>query len=112
MPGMGVRAGLEYPEGNSGGLMTAASRLSSLAALVAAEADGIARAGQVGGWEGRRYASFQAAQSALVDERFKVETFGNPLAAAFQKASLRHLLGGKGLPFSAWPPIRTVMAWI
>ena len=133
MPGMGVRAGLEYPEGNSGGLMTAASRLSSLAALVAAEADGIARAGQVGGWEGRRYASFQAAvhgivpglesgagalrraarlvddlaeqlqraqrlirawaeeieaaekdvqaaQSALADERFKVQTFGDPLA--------------------------------
>jgi hypothetical protein len=130
---MGVRAGLEYPEGDSGGLMAAGSRLSSLAALVAAEAGGIARAGQVAGWEGRRYVLFQAAvrgiapglesgadalrraarlvddlaeqlqraqrqirawaeeieaaekdvqaaQSALATERFKRQTFGDPLA--------------------------------
>jgi uncharacterized protein YukE len=130
---MGVRAGLEYPEGDPGGLTAAASRFSSLAALVAAEAGGIARAGQVAGWEGRRYAMFQAAvqgiapgleagaealrraarrvddlaeqfqraqrqirgwaeeieaaerdvqaaQSALADERFKRQTFGDPLA--------------------------------
>ncbi|HEU5160081.1 MAG TPA: hypothetical protein VFU43_23995 [Streptosporangiaceae bacterium] len=157
---MGVRAGLEYPEGDPGGLMSAASRLSSLAALVAAEAGGIARAGQVAGWEGRRYALFQAAvrgiapglesgagalrraarlvddlaeqlqraqrqirawaeeieaaekdveaaESALANERFKRQTFGDPLApfpgpdpvqeaqASYDKAA-RHLAELRG----------------
>jgi hypothetical protein len=58
---MGVRAGLEYPEGDPGGLTAAAGRLSGLAAQVAREGGAIARAGQVSGWEGRRYALFRAA---------------------------------------------------
>jgi hypothetical protein len=104
---MGVRAGLE----------SGASALRWAARLVDDLAEQLQRAQRLirGAWAEEIEAAekdVQAAQSALVDERFKVETFGNPLAAAFQKASLRHLLGGKGLPFSAWPPIRTVMAWI
>jgi uncharacterized protein YukE len=62
---MGVRAGLEYPEGDPGGLTAAAGRLSSLASQVAGQAGAIARAGQVSGWEGHRYALFQAATRGI-----------------------------------------------
>jgi hypothetical protein len=62
---MGVRAGLEYPEGDPGGLTAAAGRLSGLAAQVAREAGAIARAGQVSGWEGNRYALFRAAVQGI-----------------------------------------------
>ena len=145
---MGVRAGLEYPEGDPGGLTAAASRLAGLAGQVAGEAGAIARAAQVSGWEGNRYALFRAAvqgiapsleggasalqraarrvddladqlqrtqrqirewaeeieaaeksvqeaESALSAERFKRETFGDPLAPfpgpdPVQEAQARH----------------------
>lgn len=62
---MGTLAGLEYPEGDPGGLSAAAGRLSRLASEVAGEAAGVARAGRVGGWEGPAYAVFTAAVRAL-----------------------------------------------
>jgi uncharacterized protein YukE len=62
---MGVRAGLDYPEGSPGTLSSAAGRLSSLAAYVASEAGSIARAGHVSGWEGHRFALFQAAVQGM-----------------------------------------------
>ena len=62
---MGTRAGLDYPEGDPGGLSAAGSRLSSLAAAVAADAGSVARAGNVAGWQGKSSRLFAAATGQL-----------------------------------------------
>jgi hypothetical protein len=62
---MGTRAGLDYPEGDPGGLSAAASRLTALAAVVAGQVGRVARAGRVGGWHGRSARVFEAATVML-----------------------------------------------
>ncbi|WP_117212534.1 hypothetical protein [Allorhizocola rhizosphaerae] len=62
---MGTLAGLDYPEGNPGGLTSAAGRASRLAAQVASASSSVERATRVPGWEGPRYALFAVAARAM-----------------------------------------------
>jgi hypothetical protein len=57
---MGTLAGLDFPEGDAGGLVAAARRLRALSSTVAGGSRRIARAGRVSDWEGTRYLIFAA----------------------------------------------------
>src|SRR5687767_13371322 len=65
---MGTIAGLDYPEGNPGGLTSAAGRVARLAAQMARATSTVERATRVPGWDGPRQLLFAAAARGITSD--------------------------------------------